>query len=89
MKALRDAGVARVVLQSGFGVQGEGNLLGDAEAAVRALDRVLTAGRYVMPIWYSDRARIAHRKELKYPAKIPLYGDWLGFQRDTWWYQAD
>ena len=59
------------------------------QAAVRALDRVLTAGRYVVPIWYADRARIAHRKELKYPEKIPLYGDWLGFQPDTWWYQAE
>ncbi|NPD15659.1 ABC transporter substrate-binding protein [Xinfangfangia sp. D13-10-4-6] len=59
------------------------------QTSVRALDRVLTAGRYVVPIWYSDRARIAHRKELKYPAKIPLYGDWLGFQPDTWWYQAE
>ncbi|WP_394328446.1 extracellular solute-binding protein [Rhodobacter sp. 24-YEA-8] len=61
----------------------------DFQAAVRALDRIMTAGRYVMPIWYSDRARIAHRKELHYPAKIPLYGDWNGFQPDTWWYQAD
>nr|WP_112309560.1 extracellular solute-binding protein [Pseudogemmobacter bohemicus] len=59
------------------------------QAAVRALDRVLTAGRYVMPIWYSDRARIAHRKELRYPARTPLYGDWMGFQPDTWWYEAE
>ncbi|MCB5409691.1 ABC transporter substrate-binding protein [Pseudogemmobacter sp. CC-YST710] len=58
-------------------------------AAVRALDRVLTAGRYVLPIWYSDRARLAHKKQLKFPAKIPLYGDWLGFQPDTWWYQEE
>ncbi len=55
--------------------------------AIQALDRALTTGRYVIPIWYSDRARIAHRKELKYPAKLPLYGDWIGFQPDTWWYE--
>lgn len=57
-------------------------------AATRALDRALTAGRYVVPVWYSDRSRIAHRKELKYPEKAPLYGDWLGFQPDLWWYDA-
>ncbi len=56
-------------------------------ATARALDRVLTSGRYVIPIWYSDRARIAHKKELRFPAHLPLYGDWLGFQPDIWWYQ--
>ncbi|MFZ1471087.1 MAG: extracellular solute-binding protein [Paracoccaceae bacterium] len=58
-------------------------------AATRALDRVLTAGRYVVPFWYADVSRLAYRKELKYPDHIPLYGDWIGFQPDTWWYQAD
>jgi peptide/nickel transport system substrate-binding protein len=56
-------------------------------AATQALDRVLTAGRYVIPIWYSDVSRLAHKKELKYPEKLPLYGDFIGFQPDTWWYQ--
>ena len=55
------------------------------QAATRALDRVLTAGRYVVPMWYSDVSRLAHRGELKYPDRIPLYGDWPGFLPDTWW----
>ena len=59
----------------------------DFVATVRALDRVLTSGRYVIPFWYSDVSRIAHRKELHYPARLPIYGDWLGFQPDVWWYQ--
>ena len=59
----------------------------DFQAATRALDRVLTAGRYVIPVWYSDVSRMAHRKELHYPARLPLYGDWPGFQPETWWYQ--
>ena len=59
----------------------------DFQAATRALDRVLTSGRYVVPIWYSGVSRMAHRKELKYPARLPLYGDWLGFQPDVWWYE--
>ncbi len=41
----------------------------DFIAATQALDRVLTTGRYVIPMWYADISRIAHRKELKYPAK--------------------
>ncbi|WP_438667964.1 extracellular solute-binding protein [Pseudogemmobacter sonorensis] len=57
------------------------------DAAVQALDRVLTAGRYVVPIWYGDRARIAHSRRLHFPETLPLYGDWLGFQPDIWWYQ--
>lgn len=59
----------------------------DFIAATQALDRILTAGRYVIPIWYSDVSRIAHRKELHYPERLPLYGDWIGFQPDVWWSQ--
>jgi peptide/nickel transport system substrate-binding protein len=56
-------------------------------AATRALDRVLTTGRYVVPIWYSAVSRIAHSRSLRYPERLPIYGDWLGFQPDVWWYQ--
>lgn len=59
----------------------------DFVAATRALDRVLTAGRHVVPFWFSDRARIAHVAELRYPATLPAYGDWIGFQPDLWWYE--
>ena len=59
----------------------------DFRAATRALDRILTAGRYVIPVWYSNVSRIAHIKELHYPDHIPMYGDWLGFQPDLWWYE--
>ena len=59
----------------------------DFLAATRALDRILTAGRYVIPIWYNPVSRIAHAKELKYPESLPMYGDWIGFQPDVWWYE--
>ncbi len=59
----------------------------DFVAAVRALDRILIAGRYVVPIWFTDVSRIAHKKELKYPDTLPIYGDWIGFQPDVWWYK--
>ncbi|MFN3280510.1 MAG: extracellular solute-binding protein [Tabrizicola sp.] len=60
----------------------------DFIAATKALDRVLTSGRYVIPIWYSDRSRLAFSASLKYPEHIPLYGDWTGFLPDTWWHEA-
>ncbi len=55
--------------------------------ATRALDRVLTSGRYVIPIWYNPVSFIAHSSHLKYPDTIPIYGDWQGFQPDIWWYK--
>lgn len=54
-------------------------------AAVRALDRILTAGRYVIPVSHSRISRLAHRSDLDYPEKTPLYGDWPGFMPETWW----
>ncbi|WP_224823700.1 extracellular solute-binding protein [Cognatishimia sp. MH4019] len=59
----------------------------DFRAAVRALDRVLTSGRYVIPIWHNPVSRLAHVKELKFPERLPMYGDWPGFQPDVWWYE--
>ena len=59
----------------------------DFIAATRALDRVLTAGRYVIPIWSFDVGRIAHVKELKQPRIIPIYGDGPEYMPQVWWYQ--
>ncbi len=59
----------------------------DFRAATKALDRLLTAGRYVIPIWYSDISRLAHVKELHFPEYLPMYGDWLGFQPNVWWWE--
>ena len=55
------------------------------KAAVHALDRILTAGRYVIPVGYSPIGRLAHEARLKYPATIPIYGDYPGFLPETWW----
>ena len=59
----------------------------DFVAATRALDRVLTAGRYVIPIWSFDVGRIAHAKELKQPEKLPIYGDGPEYMPQVWWYE--
>ncbi|WP_227285930.1 extracellular solute-binding protein [Boseongicola sp. H5] len=61
--------------------------LEDYQAAVRALDRVLTSGRHVIPIWHSPVSRIAHVRELRYPGTLPIYGDFLNFHPDVWWYE--
>ncbi|WP_166415583.1 extracellular solute-binding protein [Cochlodiniinecator piscidefendens] len=55
--------------------------------ATRALDRILTAGRYVLPIWHNPVSRLAHARELHYPDVLPMYGDWSGFQPDVWWWE--
>lgn len=57
----------------------------DFVAAVRALDRALMAGRYVIPVWYSNVSRLAYKADLHYPKTIPVYGDWIGFLPDVWW----
>ncbi|EAQ03626.1 ABC transporter, periplasmic substrate-binding protein [Pseudooceanicola batsensis HTCC2597] len=58
----------------------------DFTAATRALDRLLTAGRYVIPIHSYDVGRIAHVDELTYRRDhTPLYGDSVYFLPEVWW----
>lgn len=58
-------------------------------AATRALDRALTAGRFVIPFWHSPVSRIAHDAALDYPDHTPIYGDWIGFLPDVWWREPE
>ncbi|MGJ8569258.1 MAG: extracellular solute-binding protein [Hoeflea sp.] len=51
-------------------------------AAVKALDRVLLAHHYVVPLFYSDAVKVAYSKTLAHPEELPYYG--LGFP-DVWW----
>lgn len=50
-------------------------------AAVRALDRVLLSGDYVIPLFHAPSQWIAHWRRLKHPQRQPL----SGFNLDTWW----
>ena len=50
-------------------------------AAVRALDRLLLSGDYVIPLFYLPRQWVAHWNDLKRPETTPLYG----YRIDTWW----
>jgi len=55
-------------------------------AATRALDRVLTAGRYVIPVHRYALGRIAHKADLAYPVdNLPIYGDGIHFLPTVWW----
>ena len=58
-------------------------------AATRALDRVLTSGRYVIPTWHSPVSRLAHVSELKFPERLPIYGDWIEFLPEVWWFEQE
>ena len=57
----------------------------DFLAAARALDRTLTAGRYVIPIYQWNISRLAYNADLTYPDKMPIFGDWPGWQPNVWW----
>ena len=53
----------------------------DFVSAVRALDRALLSGDYVVPLFHLQKQWVAHAARLKAPATTSLYG----YQTDTWW----
>lgn len=54
-------------------------------AAARALDRALSAGIYVIPFWHAPTSWIVHAAELRFPVRLPIYGDWIGWAPEVWW----
>lgn len=53
----------------------------DLVAHVRALDRVLRAGHYMIPLYYPGADFVARRKTIHRPETVPLYGMVV----ETWW----
>ncbi|MET1046671.1 MAG: ABC transporter substrate-binding protein, partial [Hyphomicrobium sp.] len=53
----------------------------DFISSVRALDRVLLSGDYVVPLFYTPRQWVPYWARLKHPEKTPLFG----YAVDTWW----
>lgn len=53
----------------------------DFAAAVRALDRVLISGHYVIPLYHIAESWVAHWSKVKFPDYTPLYG----YQLPVWW----
>ncbi len=48
---------------------------------VRAFDRVLLSGDYVIPLFHLPTVWLAHWDHLRFPETLPL----SGFEIDTWW----
>ncbi|SCY81289.1 extracellular solute-binding protein [Microvirga guangxiensis] len=57
----------------------------DFVSSVRALDRVLLSGFYVVPLFYVGDQWLAYDSRLKHPLKTPLFGS----SPDVWWREAD
>jgi peptide/nickel transport system substrate-binding protein len=53
----------------------------DFVAAVRALDRVLISGFYIVPLFFAPDQWIAYSARLGHPDKTPLFG----VTTDAWW----
>jgi peptide/nickel transport system substrate-binding protein len=53
----------------------------DFVAAVRALDRTLLSGFYIVPFFYAPDQWVAHADKLRHPAHMPLFGSTI----ETWW----
>ncbi|MDX2289570.1 MAG: extracellular solute-binding protein [Hyphomicrobiaceae bacterium] len=53
-------------------------------SAVRALDRLLLSGDYVIPLFHLEKQWVAHSADLVPPARTSLFG----YQIDTWWHAS-
>jgi peptide/nickel transport system substrate-binding protein len=52
---------------------------------VRAYDRVLLSGSYVVPLYFRPEQWVARWKRIEHPDKSPINGAAL----PTWWHSAD
>jgi peptide/nickel transport system substrate-binding protein len=52
-------------------------------SAVRALDRVLISGSYVVPLFYLPQQWVARRAYIHHPTQTSLFG----FLPETWWHE--
>jgi peptide/nickel transport system substrate-binding protein len=57
----------------------------DFVAAVRALDRLLISGSYVVPLFYLPAQWVARRNSVAHPSRTSLYG----YLPETWWHQPE
>jgi microcin C transport system substrate-binding protein len=58
----------------------------ELNAACRALDRVLRAGHYWVPMWYNDAAWLAYWDAFSRPERQPKLGTGAP---DTWWWDEE
>ena len=53
----------------------------DFITAVRAFDRVLISGHYLVPLYHLNEQWVARWTRIQHPEKLPLYG----YRLPTWW----
>jgi microcin C transport system substrate-binding protein len=58
----------------------------ELNVAARALDRVLRAGRYWIPMWYKDKSLVAYWDVFSRPEKTPRYSTGAP---GIWWWDAE
>jgi peptide/nickel transport system substrate-binding protein len=54
-------------------------------SAVRAFDRILLSGAYVVPLYHRDETWVARWSSIARPEKTPVYGP----QYQTWWHTGE
>lgn len=81
--SLNYAGAASPALDRMLDALLEAETRDDFVSAVRALDRVLLSGFYVVPLFYAGDQWLAYDSRLKKPDRTPLFGPYL----DAWWRQ--
>ena len=75
------AGAASPAIDAVLKAMGDARSREDFRSAVRALDRLLIAGHYVVPLYHTTKMFVAHSARLARPERTPLYGPWYA----TWW----
>ena len=54
--------------------------------AVRAYDRVLRSGAYIVPLYHAGDEWIAYKRGLSHPRALPHYDQPASMLLDTWWW---
>jgi peptide/nickel transport system substrate-binding protein len=84
-RSLNYPGVRNPAVEAMIGHMLAADTYDEFTSAVRALDRVLLSGDYVIPLFYAPRQWIAYWTRIRPPERTPLFGA----DFDTWWAEAD
>lgn len=79
------AGVADPAVDAAIEAMLQARERGDFIDAVRALDRLLLSGAYVVPLYHQGSQWVGRWTRIGRPDKVPLYG----YQLPTWWRGAN
>ncbi len=80
------AGIAHPAVDALIERIGNAGTRPELTVACRALDRVLRAGHYWVPMWFKADTWVAYWDQFSRPATQPRYGTGAP---GTWWYDAD